>query len=250
MLQAQPSPGTRFYGGSAKISVWDPFVYRQDDFSDSTLVVQLNPLGFLKAGWIVYPERYLDFRPRLYSYFTIDNSTTSRCWDLDCDNGFVQVNNTYALGSFILPVSTIGDESYYWIDVSIFQDRKTGNWWLSFQNIPIGYWPASLFAALPEGAEMLNWGGTIYDSLGKGSHTETDMGYGLFPDVGTTDKASLVCSLYYADDSNTLQIPDRSNLLMAVSNPLCYNAQIIPVLDPKLGQCFSFGGPGRNPNCP
>lgn len=131
----------------------------------------------------------------------------------------------------------------------IIQDRKTRNWWVSFEDNPIGYWPASLFPGLPEGAEMLQWGGTVYDSVGKGAHTQTDMGNGLFPDV-RTNKASLVCSLQYVDDSNTLHIPGLSMLGVLATKPLCYNVQLIPELDPNLGQCFLFGGPGRNPLCP
>ncbi|KMT01721.1 hypothetical protein BVRB_9g211760 [Beta vulgaris subsp. vulgaris] len=247
-VQAFPATGTRFYGGSASISIWDPAVSRQDDYSESTMLVQLSSTSFLMAGWIVFPKQYHDFRPRLFIYFTTDNSTATRCWDLDC-NGFVQVNNIYTLGSLINTVSTLGDRTYYAMKTAIYQDRKTRNWWVSFEDNPIGYWPASLFPGLPEGAEMLQWGGTVYDSVGERAHTQTDMGNGFFPDV-RTNKASLVCSLQYVDDSNTLQIPGLSMLGVLATKPLCYNVQLIPELDPNLGQCFLFGGPGRNPLCP
>lgn len=127
------------------------------------------------------------------------------------------------------------------------QDKKTGNWWLSVGDELIGYWPGALFSGIPVGAQSLSWGGQIYDSIGNGVHTATDMGNGLFP--GSND-ASIVCGLQYVDASFTLRIPLQSSLGLIVNNPLCYDAEIFPNLDPKNGLCISFGGSGRNPKCP
>ncbi|XP_021749840.1 uncharacterized protein LOC110715562 [Chenopodium quinoa] len=195
----------------------------------------------------VFPKHYGDHRTRFFIYFTTDDSLTTRCWDLDC-NGFVQVNNKFSLGAYITQVSTIGGDLYE-LKIAIFQDRKTGNWWLSVMDTSIGYWPASLFPGLPEGATSLEWGGSVYDSIGIGPHTDTNMGNGLFPDL-RVNKASYVCSLQYVDESFTLQIPERSNLFGGGTNPFCYNAQLLPELDPDQGLCFLFGGPGKNPKCP
>ncbi|CAO2813407.1 unnamed protein product [Amaranthus hypochondriacus] len=236
---------TRYYGGKGKFSLWNPAVSRSEDFSASGLTVSLSDSAFMMAGWIVYPELYDDFKTRFFIYWTTDNSLNTGCFDLRCE-GFVQVNKEIALGSTFTTVSTIGATTYRSLTILIYLDKKTGNWWLSVGDELIGYWPAALFSGTV-GAQSLSWGGQIYDSIGNGVHTATDMGNGLFP--GTND-ASIVCGLQYVDASFTLRIPLQSSLGLIVDNPLCYDAEIFPTLDPKNGLCISFGGSGRNPKCP
>ncbi|KAL2937321.1 Protocadherin beta-7, partial [Bienertia sinuspersici] len=154
------------------------------------------------------------------------------------------VSRTRDLSASTLIVSLSVAEAAFMIAGWI--DRPTGNWWLYVKDNPIGYWPAALFTGFPEEAERLKWGGQIYDSIGGAQHTDTDMGNGLFPE---TNQASLVCSLKYVDSGFTLRTPLRSSLRTLVTNPLCYNAELLPGSDPANGVCFMFGGSGRNINC-
>ncbi|XP_021841578.2 uncharacterized protein [Spinacia oleracea] len=246
---ALPSTEPRLYGGGGQLSVWNPAVSRLEDHSASALTVVLSEGStYIAAGWIVHPELYGDFQTRFFVYWTSDDSVNTGCFDLHCE-GFVQVNNRVALGAPMESVSTIGAKSFLSLRILIFLDKETGNWWLSFRGEQIGYWPAALFSGIPEGAARVSWGGQIFDSIGNGQHTETDMGNGLFPDVGT-NKASVVCALEYVDSSLTRHTPSRSTLRLDVTNPLCYDVQLLPSLDPKSGLCFLFGGSGRNPTCP
>ncbi|KMT01720.1 hypothetical protein BVRB_9g211750 [Beta vulgaris subsp. vulgaris] len=239
---------TRFYGVGGEISVWNPAVSRTEDYSASAVIVRLREGAYFMAGWIVYPELYRDFQTRFFIFWKTDTSTNTGCYDLHCE-GFVQVNQNFVLGSRMSSVSTIGAETHRELRIIIFRSRDTGNWWLRVGGDNIGYWPATLFGSTSEGAENIQWGGQILDSVGGGQHTATDMGNGLFPDIGTYH-ASSVCRLQYVDSSFTLRTPTRSTLGFDVTNPLCYDAELLPNLDPDNGLCFLFGGSGRNARCP
>ncbi|KAL2937328.1 hypothetical protein RDABS01_020777, partial [Bienertia sinuspersici] len=207
--------GVRLHGGSASLSIWAPNVARAGDFTTSSMLISIVPGFYISAGWIT------------------DNHMNG-CWDLDCD-GFVQVNNTLALGSPLQAVSAIGGS---W-------DK---NWWLRIGETHLGYWPASLTPAdVADGASSIEWGGAVFDSIGRGNHTETDMGNGLFPN---SDDASYMCQLRFFDESLNAHAPNSLSLSVLVTNPKCYNAKLDDVINEERGPCFYYGGSGLNSECP
>ncbi|KAL2937329.1 Active breakpoint cluster region-related protein [Bienertia sinuspersici] len=194
---------------------------------------------------MVYPQKYGDNQTRLFIHWTRDGYYRTGCLDHDC-LGFVQVNNRYSLGGTLTPVSKY-DGQQFDIEISIQQDKTTGNWWLILQDIPIGYWPAQLFTRFAFGADRIRWGGQIYDSEGNGEHTTTTMGSGHFPYEGPR-RASYFSKLRYLDDSNDLRDPMIASLQPEVTNKFCYNAMISQ--DSNHGVYFYYGGPGYNAECP
>ncbi|XP_074306569.1 protein neprosin-like [Silene latifolia] len=238
------SPGTRVYGGRAVISVWEPAVSRDADSSSAYIQISLNTSAYMGAGWIVYPERYGDFKPRLYIYWTADGGLETGCLDLDCE-GFQLLDELSPIGQLIEPISDVGGSTWV-IDVLIYQISSSGDWQLDIGGKPIGYWPASLFSNTV-GAREVTVGGRVFDSVGNSVHTDTDMGNGLFP---TQDDASSICSIEYVDASFTRRIPDRDMLVSYVNDHLCYDARLLPVTNNVDGVCILFGGSGRNVDCP
>ncbi|KAI3854494.1 hypothetical protein MKX03_033401, partial [Papaver bracteatum] len=55
-------------------------------------------------------------------------------------------------------------------------DQSTGNWWVQYQGIDVGYFPKSLFKLLSTKATRVDFGGQIANTRKQGRHTSTDMG--------------------------------------------------------------------------
>ncbi|KAK1285924.1 hypothetical protein QJS10_CPB20g00470 [Acorus calamus] len=129
-------------------------------------------------------------RPQIDSEVTkgheADGYVNTGCYNLKCP-GFVQVNHAIALGGTVTPISVF-DGPQYKMTVSIFKDANTGNWWLQVEDDAIGYWPSSLVPGIADGAEMVQYGGEIFDvatEVGTAvAHTTTEMGSGHFPSEG------------------------------------------------------------------
>ncbi|XP_048612799.1 uncharacterized protein LOC106368313 [Brassica napus] len=63
------------YGTKASLSVWSPIVEFPADFSLAQIWLvsgqyEENNLNTIEAGWQVYPNRYGDHQPRLFTYWT------------------------------------------------------------------------------------------------------------------------------------------------------------------------------------
>lgn len=114
-------------------------------------------------------------------------------------------------------------------------------------NIPIGYWPASLLGSLKHSAIIVQWGGQVYSpQVKKSPHTGTDMGSGEFP-TGRYGNACYMRNVRIKDYSQQLKYPEPVSTFS--QEPDCYNA----LNDAKYGKepYFYFGGPGRSPiYCP
>ncbi|CAN1286340.1 hypothetical protein LINPERPRIM_LOCUS19267 [Linum perenne] len=126
-----------------------------------------------------------------------------------------------------------------------FEDLKTSNWWLYFQDEQVGYWPGSLFRNLRTSASLLEWGGEIINKNKNGLHTDTQMGSGHFPSEGYS-KAAYFRSLEYVDGGGYDNPAD--GLTGHASRPECYD---IDVRNPagEFGVHFFFGGPGFSNDC-
>ncbi|KAF8110004.1 hypothetical protein N665_0088s0022, partial [Sinapis alba] len=113
--------GQPVYGTKASLNVWSPIVESpDDDFSLAQIWLvsgqyEDNTLNTIEAGWQVYPNRYHDHQPRLFTYWTRcifdQKKKNTGCYSIRCV-GFVHVSNTIALEAAITRLSTFGGDQF------------------------------------------------------------------------------------------------------------------------------------------
>ncbi|XP_040248910.1 protein neprosin-like isoform X2 [Aegilops tauschii subsp. strangulata] len=137
------------YGTRAKINIYEPKVKNTSkDLSASWIQIKgIQRVGLadgIGAGSWVYPSYSGDNLARFHVAW-VDGLKNTIFPDHDC-GAFVQVSSIVGLGGRLKPVSIYGGPQYI-IDVAIFKDPLTKNWWVSYgeQNIHIGYWPKEIF---------------------------------------------------------------------------------------------------------
>ncbi|RWR73611.1 hypothetical protein CKAN_00190600 [Cinnamomum micranthum f. kanehirae] len=104
------------------------------------------------------------------------------CYNLLCPR-FIQTNKNINIGSPVSPLSIYGSEQYA-IEVKIHKDPENDHWWFSYLEVPLGYWPGSLFSNMKPSANYIQWGGQVYNRAPGGRHTNTQMGSGHLPKEG------------------------------------------------------------------
>lgn len=114
------------------------------------------------------------------------------------------------------------------------------------QNEALGYWPESILPSLQDSANVVSWGGEVYNSETGGRHTSTQMGSGHFPSEGL-GKASYFRNLQYLAKPG--KFVDPQGLITYATKPLCYNVIIDPRFT-RFGRHFYYGGPGYSARCP
>ncbi|KAL8092068.1 hypothetical protein AgCh_034377 [Apium graveolens] len=131
---------------------------------------------------------------------------------------------------------------------NFWTDPNGGNWWMKYgnDNEVVGYWPASLFTNLADGADMIQWGGQVVDIVSDGQHTTTQMGSGHFPAEGFSKAAYFKNIQVVTNGSNQLMDPHDVDALTDQNG--CYDIEFGK--STHGGFFFYYGGPGRNPNCP
>ncbi|CAO2142530.1 unnamed protein product [Urochloa humidicola] len=235
-------PDGKYYGTEMKINLWQPTIKKANDFSLTQTWVtagsyQTNDLNTIEAGWQVYPAMYGDDSTRLFIYWTRDAYGKTGCYNL-C-SGFVQTNNQFAIGGSLSPVSIYGG-SQYEIDILIWKDPQSCNWWLQVGGSDLGYWPSSIFTHLADSASKITWGGEV-DS----PDNSTPMGSGHFPEEGF-NKASYIRNIQVVGSSNNLEIP--SVLSLYAPQPNYYNVKSSGASSNDWGTYIFYGGPGNNPS--
>ncbi|KAJ1269722.1 hypothetical protein BS78_07G232700 [Paspalum vaginatum] len=245
-----------YYGAKATINVWDPAIQESNGFSLSQIWILSgsfngSDLNSIEAGWQVSPELYGDSRPRLFTYWTSDAYEATGCYNALCP-GFVQTSSRIAIGASISPVSSPGGAQYD-MTLLVWKDPKLGNWWLSYGDQLVGYWPAQLFTHLSDHATMVEWGGEVVDTRPAGVHTATQMGSGRFAADGFA-RASYFRNLETVDADNSLAEVPLDAIQTLAEDASCYD--IRKAYDDGgqgqggWGTHFYYGGPGRNPACP
>ncbi|KAM6585021.1 hypothetical protein CsatB_012023 [Cannabis sativa] len=213
--------GGPYYGAKAKINVWTPVSHGTISVAQIWVISStkvFDQLNTVEAGWIVRPN---DTKTQFFIYWTGDGYRSTGCYNLECP-GFIQVSRSLALGSVLNPISTYNGRQTI-IDVVLDQHTESGQWWVQFQNEPIGYWPNSIFTTLGNGGETVSWGGEIYNDVANGHHTETQMGSGHFANEGF-GRASYFSNIQYMDNSKLYKDPDKLGIL--VTKPSCYDFQL------------------------
>ncbi|KAL0694476.1 hypothetical protein Bca4012_061656 [Brassica carinata] len=265
------------YGTKATLNVWNPVVESGDDFSLAQIWVtsgsyENEDLNTLETGWQVYPNKYGDHQPRLFTYWTSDAYLSSGCYN-HYGKGFVHVNRHVALGGAIAGTSTIGGDQFditlqIWknelhLDVArlarankrygapetelhvllyqMSQDPLSGHWWLGMglNVVPIGYWPVELFTTLSDHASEVKWGGEVIYLNSSGMRNTTQMGSGEFPGKGFR-KAAYFCNLQIAEKNRSF-LPPR-DFQIGATQPNYYSVR--KTHSRGCGDHFYYGGPG------
>ncbi|XP_062098506.1 protein neprosin-like [Humulus lupulus] len=239
--------GYNYIGAQGSINVWNPRVLA-DEYSTGQIWLKAglaDTFESIESGWVVNPKLYGDTLTRLFAYWTTDGYTSKGCFDLTC-SGFVQTNPNVVLGGTLEPWSTQSGPQYE-LPVTITLDPKAGNWWLKLgQNVPVGYWPGSLFGYLQHSAVMVQWGGEVFSpNVRQKPHTTTAMGSGEFARL-LHGSASYVKGVRIMDYSLSLKYPSWVGTW--ADEDYCYSAynEVKYGVEPT----FYFGGPGRNTLCP
>ncbi|XP_042513217.1 uncharacterized protein LOC122088123 [Macadamia integrifolia] len=233
-----------FYGTRGVLNVWNPKVSSPDQFSLSQLWILNGEDETIEAGWHVYPQKYGgDTRTRLFTYWTKDNYQHTGCLNLVCP-GFVQVSTKAPVGLAVEPVSTYQGAKYEF-SLRVQKDTKTSNWWLYYQEEPVGYWPSSLFKGLGSGAATrVDWGGEVVNPKTNNGKWPP-MGSGNFPDpnVANYGKSCFISNLsIFKKDSSWDEYPLNPNIF--ASNSKCYNIIDYGLVDTQRRRVISYGGPG------
>ncbi|KAI3874601.1 hypothetical protein MKX03_035122 [Papaver bracteatum] len=216
-----------FFGANAKINLWNPVVEKQYEMSLSQIWVAAgdnDDLNTIEVGWQTDDYKH-------------------GCTNLECP-GFMHTSSDIAFGCNFTEMSTFnGDQKDS--TFGVHKDQNSGNWWISVQGIPVGYYPSSLFTQLSMNAVDIEFGGEIYGERSKGRHTSTQMGSGHFPSEGGFGISGFFNHVQVIDENNEAKDPE--NVETYVSSPNCYDLKI----DKKHinGYGFYYGGPGYNDNC-
>ncbi|KAF3776560.1 hypothetical protein EJ110_NYTH47024 [Nymphaea thermarum] len=235
-----------FHGTKARFNVWSPQTEGQSgEFSLAQLWVlndgNSSDMNSIEAGWHVYPSLNGDSQPRLFVYWTRDNYGSTGCYNLKCP-GFVQVSDQISPGMAISPVSAYQGEQLY-IDLLVFKDAKTGNWWLQYNDVNVGYWPSSLFTTLADSANLLEWGGEVARPA-NGPRLATKMGSGHFPSEGGDGISSSVKNIECLNaTTNAFVQPTDAVAVAKVKN--CYDINNVGSTATD-GYVIYFGGPGKS----
>ncbi|XP_014496708.1 uncharacterized protein LOC106758285 [Vigna radiata var. radiata] len=221
-------------------SVYNPMVGKGES-SISHIWVENGPLestNKIAAGWHVDPALYGDTKTHFFAAWTSDNFKKTGCYNVRC-RGFVQVNKEIFLGDGFSNISTYGGPTYE-VLISIIQDPKTKNWWISAANINIGYYPAALFSNLGSGS-IVGWGGRTQAKVGSLS---PPMGTGHFPN-GIKDHACYFRSPMVQDASREFYIPKSIMTRTFSDNSDCYGVYYYKDFGKLYKEgLIQFGGPG------
>ncbi|XP_021760600.1 uncharacterized protein LOC110725427 [Chenopodium quinoa] len=226
-IKAGDEPG-KFRGVHGVLNVWNPVV---------------NPIGLsLSQIWIVAGDaKNLN---TIEAGWRRDNYMSTGCYDLSCP-GFVQTNKDFAVGAYIDSSSVYGGLQKS-INLYIYQDQSTKDWWLTYGGKAMGYWPASLFTSMTDkGGDIVAWGGEVADEMAQDNNTITQMGSGHFSNEGF-GKSCYIRDLFYVDyaDNNFKEVhPKQEDFEVLTSVPECYDSKFVQNAELR----FYFGGPGCQP---
>ncbi|KAL9273497.1 neprosin-like protein [Drosera capensis] len=152
--------------------------------------------------------------------------------------GFVQSNKQMTIGA-PLNVSTYNGKQVE-VKILIDKDNSSGNWWLYVNDQTVGYWPPSIFTALTNGADNVQWGGEIYENSGSGrQQTNTQMGSVHFPSKGYRN-ASYVRGFRYKNATG-YKVAQPSPVYQLTTVNSCWTLQVSANATDYM---MFYGGPG------
>ncbi|XP_058744796.1 protein neprosin-like [Vicia villosa] len=231
-------PGT-YYGVGATSSVYS---IKVEKGQSSAAVIWVkggssDNTNYIGVGWHVAPELYNDDGTHFYVVWTADNFKKTGCYNLQCP-GFVQTSSDSQLGGRFDKTSTQNGEMIQ-IEISIYQDPKTKNWWIYNTNKMLGYFPSSIVPNLASAVEV-GWTGQTRAPVNARS---PPMGSGSYPDRNIVH-ASYFTHISYQDGSRTNQEPSKESTRIFSDAPNCYRAEYYGDEGSEYGHVIQFGGPG------
>jgi hypothetical protein len=231
------------HGGASNLNLWNPKVNltRGEIFSLSQhWYVNFTSGGQVQTaelGWQNFPQKYGVAKSVLFIYWTADSYSQTGCYNLDC-SAFVQTNSNVRLGGTFSKYSRPGKTQY---DVKLQWQvfaNSGGQWWLYFNDQPVGFYPSSLYQGGPlaASAATIDYGGETV-----GSTTWPKMGSGKFPAKGM-GQAAFQRLIYYVTTGNTAA---SATLTKQQPSPHCYKIAVHNnSASAKNRTYFLFGGPG------
>ncbi|PNT67911.1 uncharacterized protein LOC106866407 isoform X1 [Brachypodium distachyon] len=230
-----------FYGSRVSINVHEPKVKEKTEDKSASWVLLLNSQNVshreaVGAGSIVWPSFSGDNFARFHITWS-DSAHDNLCFDHRCP-GFVQVNSRIGLGSRIQPISVYNGPQHF-IDVLLFKDLKTKDWWVALGGTPIGYWPSSIFSHLKDKATEAGWGGHVHGPTVQSNFPQMGSGHFGWEGFG---KAAYVSNIKIIDENNKYYTPNNDKTFARSSKPSCY--PIDNFGQDEGGMHLYYGGPG------
>ncbi|KAL5708549.1 hypothetical protein ACHQM5_019335 [Ranunculus cassubicifolius] len=246
IVRSNPNPKITYKGMEAQFNVYNPVV-QGNQSSTGQIWIQngaRDVVNSLQAGWMVAPGLYGDNTTRIFIFWTANGNRG--CFNHLCE-GFIQTNNRFPLG---VPIETskYGADLQQEVNIRIYQDANTGNWWLQvpYKNANVGYWPKELFPLLAGGATQVTWGGAV---MSQQNLPSPEMGNGRFPNKKDIKSGSYFRQMLVVDSDNRLLEPAGPHYQTEtfVDRPQCYDLVNYGYQKKeKMGFSFLYGGPGGN----
>ncbi|XP_050281536.1 uncharacterized protein LOC126722427 [Quercus robur] len=238
VIQMRTSEFHSYIGVNGNINVYNPVVKEGSSYAVMYVMNGADEkLISITTGWMVSPSTY---KGTPYSYFftfwTTDGADKTGCFNIACP-GFVQVDKRVYPGSPISNVSTPNGPQFE-IGLSISK-ADDGNWWVTKDQINIGYFPAALFNNLAN-FETVGWGGIV---VSPPNGISPPMGSGIFPD-DNYGHTSQFRAIQYKNSSGVLDGPHKYTYDTIIDSPNCYLIDFHGYIGEHEGYTFGFGGPG------
>ncbi|KAJ4957596.1 hypothetical protein NE237_024707 [Protea cynaroides] len=120
-------------------------------------------------------------------------------------------------------------------------DKSSGNWWfITRDNIQVGYWPKELMTQLVNGVGIIKFGGF---AVGTSEGPSPPMGNGNFPSDDYAKTAYFARVQYVEEDRTPRDLLDGMAEALADETG-CYTINYYGYKNTNLGQFFTYGGPG------
>ncbi|CAK8531945.1 unnamed protein product [Lathyrus sativus] len=231
--------GKNYYGITGTASVYNPRCTIAQASSSNIYVRngQGNAFNEISVGWHVFPHINGDDRTYAFATWTSDGYMKTGCYNVQCQ-GFVQTNSQYHIGTVIPQTSVYGGDIVE-MPVSIVQDERSKNWWITINGKAVGYYPQALFNNLKT-ADQVGWGGATI-AMGAPS---PQMGSGFFPDRNF-GHACYFKNIGYKNKTNSAYYgPDEYLTDIYRDVPSCFGVDYYGKQNSPYGYSLQFGGPG------
>ncbi|XP_062080060.1 protein neprosin-like [Humulus lupulus] len=171
IVRTKSDPNKKYNGGGTSASYYTLYNVSSSQYTSGRIKIQ-NGVDSIQAGWTVNPTLYGDSETRVFIYFQAGEIS---CFNTRCP-GFV-LTGPRSIEDSYLNETHPGSFPVKEFKISIYRDQVSGNWWLEFSDIQIGYWPSIIFSDLKDLATYIEWGGETYSPIGQPG---PPMGSGLF----------------------------------------------------------------------
>ena len=187
-----------------------------------------------------------DGLPRLHvEYASSKSGQMKYMWD-GLDGSFVTNPTRTVWPGKVVPFSVLGGAQVEHL-LTIFQS-PFGDWWVAYDQVLLGYYPASLFTLLNAGACESRWYGEVYNPDPKQGAVKTEMGSGQFSEAGRPNVAYVRKPEFY--DTSWFSVEPTGLIFAKPIEPLCYTRSTLDPDPVSGGHIFTLGGPGgKDPGC-